>query len=229
MKKFQIAVIAVPDVAFFPSTTLPLYVVEPQYCQMIKELVEKDLPLAVAMADHAEGDVSNSRRSYFSPHRVATMGTPYIADELPDGTLKVFVRGICRVELVQLIQNLPFLVYEAEVLPDLHEEGLMEQGTIARLKTILDSWVEEVIDDSVERTTFLSNVQTAFHVADYLAMFMVQDPRTKQLILETKTLSERIRFLNMLFRGECPRHEDFLISEALKDYGEIEKLSEVAH
>lgn len=218
------AILPLPNLVFFPNTVIPMLIVEPSYVNMIKDCLITDQCIGISMAEPIE-DIPGPTR--YTPSRVATMGKPVLLEENDDGSIKIIVRGEERVELLSVEQNIPYLIYKAKVIPDIRDGGTIsfETPQISRLKEILSCWVDETIDDSLERESFYDSLETLHHIIDYLSMFMIQDRLMRQIILENRSLQERIQMLSSLLKGEQPECEDFLVAHAMKDFefGELEQ------
>lgn len=217
------AILPLPNVVLFPNTIIPMLIVEPTYVKMVRDCLVTEQSIGISMAEPIE-ERSGSPR--YSPQRVATMGKPILLEEHEDGSLKILVKGEQRIELISVEQNIPYLIYKVRTIPDIRESSAIafESPHIERLKEILDNWMEDTIEDSLERETFLQTLNTLHHIMDYLAMFMVADRHIRQLLLENRSLHERIQMLSSLLRGEYPDCEDTLVVNAIKDfeYGEME-------
>ena len=136
------------------------------------------------------------------------------------GSIKILVKGEKRIELLQVEQNIPYLIYRVRTLPDTRETGPLafESPQIERLKDLLNNWVDDTIQDSLERESFYQTLESIHHIIDYLSMFMVGDRHVRQLLLENRSLHERIQMLSSLLRGEYPDCEDNLVVSAMKDF-----------
>jgi uncharacterized protein len=228
MDKLRIPVLPIPNVVFFPNTSIPILVSEPIYIRMIHECIESGSLMAIAMAQPVQ---EFSYHVKYSPQKVATMGKPLLIEEKYDGSIKVLIRGVSRVCLEKVVQNLPYLVYEVGPLPDKKEKHaiLCEDDKIGRLKSILDQWMAQTIPDSIEREAFSKNLEGLSHIVDYLSMFLIQDADMRQLILENRSLFERIQILSSLLRGKCPKKEDSSVLYAMKDFEDLEYEYKIAH
>lgn len=156
----------------------------------------------------------------YSPRRIGTMGKPILLEENDDGSIKILIKGTQRIELINTEQNIPYLIYKCRVIPDIKDKGHLqfESPQISRLREILNHWVEDTIDDSLERETFFQSLTSIHHILDYLAMFMVGDRLMRQLLLENTSLHERISILSSILRGEYPDCEDSIVVSAIKDF-----------
>ncbi len=227
MKLQKVAVLPIPDLVFFPGTSLPLYVVEPVFIRMIRECVDQNMLVGISMAEPLVYIYGHRRPS---PKNICGIGKPIILEELYDGTLKVLIKGFGRVKLEQVQQNLPYLIYECEEYGDLPEpNGFISDDKIERLKGLLDAWILETITDSVEREHFQENISSMKQVVDYISMFLIQDHEMRQLLLENTSMNERIQMLDTLLKGPTPYLEDTTAVQAIKSYEILEKTAKVGH
>lgn len=223
--KMKIPVLPLPQVVMFPHTSLPFYIVEPTYIKVIQKVCEQGEMIGVSWAPEQlrwDGKIK------YSPQMVCTAAKPILIEERSDG-LKLVMHGHCRIKLTHAIQNLPTPIFEAYPLPDQTENIVLPQDIIQRLKGILELWLIETIQDSLEREYFQKQTQTIQQIVDNICLFIIQDKQTKQLLLETCSLKERLYMLNGLLRGEAPMTEDVLVRNALKCFEHLERLDHVGH
>jgi Lon protease-like protein len=223
----KVAVLPIPNLVFFPGTSLPLYVVEPVFIRMIKECVEGNMLVGISMAEPLVYIFGHKRPV---PKNICGIGKPIILEEMFDGTLKVLIKGFGKVRLGAIEQNLPYLIYNCEEYPDIKDTyGLVCDSKVERLKELLDNWVVGTISDSVERKNFQDKVNSASEVMDYISMFLIKDHEMRQLLLENTSLNERIQMLDTLFKGTPPYFEDITVTRAIKSFEILEKTAKVGH
>jgi Lon protease-like protein len=222
----KVNVLPIPNVVFFPHASLPIFVVDQVYVRMIRDCIENNELLVVTMAEHH--GVYKSFNEY-GHKKVGSAGRPIILEELPDGTLKVLIKGVCRVTLETVIQNLPYLVCEAEELHDEIETETMMGPQVERLRDILNSWLGDNIPDSVEREIFCQSLISIYHIIDYVCMFLIRDRDIRQLLLENRSLYERIQMLNTLLQEPHPYIENPNAVSAIKSYEILEKTAKFGH
>jgi len=226
MDTFLLPVLPIPNVVFFAHTSLPVYIIEPIYVQMIKDCISENKSIAISKAIIHD---NLSMRGRFSPSKICGMGKPVILEEAPDGSLKILIKGTGRVKLLKVDQNLPYLIYEAEVYLDKKESEQFYGPQIENLKELLDNWLEINVTDSFERESFSNSLITIYHVIDYICMFLVRDADLRQLLLENNSMFERIQLLSSLFEDPNQFEERSIVVNAIKHYEEIENTSRMAH
>ena len=85
------------------------------------------------------------------------------------------------------------------------------------------------VSDQKERDNFFKNLKSVHHIVDYISMFLIQDPQIRQMLLETTSLFERIKTLNLLLQGEAPFSENGHAAEVMKNYESIENTAKIIH
>ncbi len=215
----SVAVLPIPNLVFYPNTSLPLYIVDSRHVKMVHDCIATCRRLAVSLID-TKGGVGGGRNS---PRAICTSGTPQIIETLEDGSIKVLLVGESRIKLLSLKQSLPFMVYSAEEIPDILESSdLPDNFGVGRLLTILKKWAKENINDSSERERFINSACTPKNIADAVSMYMIADPEIRQLLLENVHLNERVQMLTSLFKDNI-HIEDSKTAEAIKFYESMDQ------
>ncbi|MCO4793964.1 MAG: LON peptidase substrate-binding domain-containing protein [Bacteriovoracaceae bacterium] len=225
--KFLLPILPIPNVVFYPNTVLPVYIMEPSYIKMVEEAAANEELIGISMAEPLEGFGQDKTR--YTPNMICSVGYPVIVEPYEEGTLKILMKGVRRVELLGIHQNLPYLIFEARDMPDCEDSGVLNTGMVERLSMILDSWLLENVSNSVEREGFYQNLISLRHIVDYLCMFLINDVGMRQILLEKRSLVERVHILNSLLRENNPYEEDFLVLNAFMNYEDIEKTYKVSH
>ncbi len=227
-ESMNIPILPIPNIVFFPNTSLPIVIAEPTYIRMVKECVKKNQYLGISMAEPT-GEFEHHTK--YSPHVIGSIGKVIILNEFEDGSLKILVRGHSRIRLNRVIQNIPYLIYNVSLLPDspMVKDAIIGDGKISRLKEILDQWTESAIPDSLERETFQNSLNGISHIVDYLCTFMISDRQVRQIMLENTSLPERVHILSSIFNEESPELDNPLIISALKDFNLLEQNYKMVH
>lgn len=225
MQLKEIPVLPIPRLVFYPNTSIPLLIVEPHYRDMVKEVLDHGLPLVITLAEprYFEG------RIRYLPRLVATMGRPVLIEELADGSMKIVLHGMMRVKLTHIVQNLPYLIFNVVPIEDDFEKTKIDTQTSIKLREMLDHWLNVNIENSLERENFSKTIQDVPSLVDHLCFFMIKDVETRQLLLETTSLFERITLLSSLFPFGHQETEDFSTRDALKSFEHLEEKILINH
>ena len=111
----------VSNAVLFPKTPIPLHVFEEHHKAMIRDAVEGDRKLTVALLN---GEAEDEYAGIDSVHEIACLGRIETFEELDDGDYDIVVVGLHRVRIMRETQQFPYLMAEVEDAPDFdHGEG----------------------------------------------------------------------------------------------------------
>lgn len=116
-----------PNVVLFPKTPMPLYIFEERYRTMIRETLEGNRELVIALL--RAGEESNYA-DLSSVHEIACLGKIETHEELEDGKYNIVVIGIQRVRILREVQHSPYRLVEAEII----EEASYDEQSAGVLK-----------------------------------------------------------------------------------------------
>jgi Lon protease-like protein len=114
-ERATIAVFPLPNVVFFPGTSLGLHIFEPRYRAMIAEVLEADRLMAVALL------MPGWEQDYYGAppiHPIAGAGVIEEHQRLADGRFNLRLRGLGRVRITGFDQERPYRVARIEPLPE---------------------------------------------------------------------------------------------------------------
>ncbi len=231
-RSIRAPVITLPDTVLFPWTLTHIEISDQAHLKIIKDALKNGSNIVITLRKDPFAP-----RNPFSSHinkkmnQIGTIGRPIVIDESDHGYTKVIFKGQERVIIKELIQNLPYPIYELELCPDSNLEknekkimALSPGGNahIERLANLLHNWGERNIQDSLDRDNFFSSLENINHLINNISTHLIDDSEIKQILLETLDISERIQILSLLFPSEMVDREDPMASQALKEYESIE-------
>lgn len=194
----EIPVITLPNLAFFPQALLPLYIFEPRYREMLRDVLATNRLLAVAGLNPKSGSDA------FEPlYRIATIGIVRACQGSNNGTSNLLLQGLTRVEVQAITNEQPYRRIRIKALASNpgaeNEENLRLQNSLAGLITTKQRLSGTISNDF---TRFLKTVKDPEVFADLAAFNICEDPRLKQKLLETLDVHKRLELLNLHLRNE---------------------------
>src|SRR5436305_6260919 len=121
-KKFSVPdvlpVLPVRDTVLFPGAVLPLTVGRESSLALINSLQGEDKVLGVV----AQHDPRVEDPAAADLHKVGTFAKVHKTVKMPNGNVVIFLEGIQRIQVVDLIGLRPFLQAQVEALPDVQGE-----------------------------------------------------------------------------------------------------------
>jgi ATP-dependent Lon protease len=196
----EVPVMTLPDTAFFPQALMPLHIFEPRYRAMLRDVLASNRLFAVAGLD---AGAMNDPDRFEPPHRIASVGIIRACQENANGTSNLLLQGICRVEIVSILQDEPYrrigiraLASEAGASAEENQALRHEVARLLGLKLKLEA------DGSKEMTSFLKTVEDPEAFVDIAAFSLCPDARLKQKLLETLDVHRRLELFGRRLRRD---------------------------
>jgi len=188
----------VSHAVLFPKTPLPLHIFEEYHKAMIRDAIEGDRKLTVALLN---GEVEEEHSGLDSVHEIACLGRIETFEELEDGDYDIVVVGLCRVRIVRETQQFPYLMAEVENVPDFsHVEG--SDALIVRhdrISELFSRFVELATDGN--RDVGIAMPQMDFELlVNTVAMTLNITTEQKQGLLEMDDTFQRCDILNAILQ-----------------------------
>lgn len=191
------AVMTLPDVAFFPQALLPLHIFEPRYRLMLKDVLATHRLFAIAgLNPRAAG------AEFEPPHRIATVGIVRACQKNDNGTSNLLLQGLARVEVQEIVREEPYRSARIRALasePGAEAaENVRLRSSVARLLVLK----QRLDGAATEFTRFLKTVEDPETFVDLAAFSLCDSPALKQRLLETLDVHERLVIFGQHLRLE---------------------------
>jgi len=188
----HIPIFPLPDVVLFPHTLLPLHIFEPRYRQMVRDCLDGDRRLAMALLRPGwENDYYGRPPIY----PIAGAGEIIQHEELPDGRFNILLRGTMRIGITaELPSDKPYRAARARPLPDrypdVNPKALADR--IERLKVFYLRILSEVQKGQGEIAKIFSGVKDPGIIVDRIAGAAIAAAETRQQVLEAVEVATRL-------------------------------------
>ncbi|MDP8958141.1 MAG: endopeptidase La [Actinomycetota bacterium] len=184
-------VLPLRETVVFPKTVVPLLVGKPGSKRLIEDLADVDGPLLtlVTMREDVEEP---------GPGELFGVGTVARAVQVlrfPDGSFRVVVEGVQRVRMDTYTQLAPYLLAEVEPLEELVENGPQMEALQRQVRSSFDTMIGLAPQVPDQLLMVMANIDEPSHLADFVASSMTLDVETRQDLLETLDVEERMRKL----------------------------------
>jgi Lon protease-like protein len=179
------------DVVLFPHSMIPLYVFEARYRKMVRDVLAGNRLLAISLQlekEHPETELAPRVAA------IASVGEVVLAQELPDGRFNLVVRGRARIAIDQeLPSDEPYRLVTAHEIPDDPPDKSPELDEADTALRALVTGLAESIPDGGELLKHVAAAQDSpAALANVMAASLVADARTRQRLLETTDVNERL-------------------------------------
>jgi ATP-dependent Lon protease len=184
-----------PNVVLMPNSSLPLFIFEERYKQMVQDCIAGDRYLSVALLRKGWEQESGSPR----PYPVAGFGRIVHASRLPNDCMDIVVQGMGRIRMLDFHDDRPYLSATVEILRPTYAPG---QSLTAQTETMKQRFLD-LLDlkrvTAPELRTSLRLLASPLDLVFFILARLPVDPYTKQEILQTPAVTEQItRIVNIL-------------------------------
>lgn len=169
----------------FKKVTLPYHIFESRYKQMIKDSIDFQIPIAVIPEN-----VSDDYRG-----EICVAGMPHILTSYPDGRLDIYITGAVKCRLTSVELDEPYKTYWYKPIEEDLSSADRFDLELTSFKVMLERWANHFLPDPSQRESFAATLEDPELLVNYCAVFLVDDPHLKRLVMIAGTIEEKIRVL----------------------------------
>jgi ATP-dependent Lon protease len=196
-KKFSVPevlpILPVRDTVLFPGAVLPLTVGRESSLALVNALDGEDKQLGVV----AQLDPRVEDPAAADLHKVGTLAKVHKTVKMPNGNVVIFLEGLQRIQITELITLRPYLRARVEAQPDINGESDAELEALQRNAQDL---FRDVVSHSPQLSDDLTSVATAIddpgRLADFIAGTLPSlSTMVRQELIETPNVRKRLEAL----------------------------------
>lgn len=192
-------ILSLRDVVVFPHMVIPLFVARERSVKALEETMGGDKKILLVTQRNSE--IEEPKPSELYNH--GTMASILQMLRLPDGTTKVLVEGIERVQVTEFVDDQGYLaghwtLTEASTGESKHDIDINTRS----LMDMFEQYVKLSRKVPPELMTTLSGIEDPSRLADTIAAHLGVKIEDKQEILETGPIIKRMQRLMTLIEGE---------------------------
>jgi len=195
----DLPVLPLRDVVVFPHMVIPLFVGRDKSMHALEQAMAADKRILLLAQKSAETDDPNAADLY----QVGTLAQVLQLLKLPDGTIKVLVEGLSRVNVTQVTERDGALHGVATEIESDESREPREIEAIARsLMSLFEQYVKTNRKLPPELLQTLAGIDEPSRLADTIAAHISVRLADKQRLLETLQIGDRLEMLVGLVDGE---------------------------
>ena len=198
----KVAVFPLPNVLLFPKVELPLYIFEPRYRQMLKDVMSSNKFMAVSLLKKGW----QKDKEPYPSHEIVSVGYVKAAVSNSDGTSHILLKGLRRVQIIRYTQMEPYRTALVRHVPDKVGNRKQLNALIPKLSRLFRqklSYASEKPTDKIALPPELERDPIA--LSHFVSFTANADPYLKQTLLETVNASRRVKHLISILQNElCP-------------------------
>ena len=186
------------DVVVYPQLVIPLFVGRDKSIKAIEKANNGDKQILLVAQKSANKDDPDVKDLF----EIGTLATILQMLKLPDGTVKVLVEGIERIQLTKFYDSGEFWSAESKVIKSREAKDKKSIALMRTLYSQFDQYVKLNKKIPPELLTTLSSIEEPGRMADSIAANLNLKLQDKQKLLETINVRERLDLLLSLLESE---------------------------
>jgi ATP-dependent Lon protease len=194
----SLPILPLKDTVVFPDSMTPLAIGQERSIRLVDEAVAKDRPIALVTAKTEDDEARTADDIY----HVGTAAVVHKMIRVPDGTLRVLVQGLRRVQLETLTQEDPYLVGEFLDTPDVVGREREIEALARNVESLFARIIALVPYLPDELQLAASNAENPSGLANLIATVMRLKTEEKQELLEEADVEARLRKLSAILTRE---------------------------
>ncbi|MEZ5404710.1 MAG: LON peptidase substrate-binding domain-containing protein [Verrucomicrobiia bacterium] len=183
-------ILTLPNALLFPHAFLPLYLFEPQYCEMLRDCLAKHRMFGIALAKNLHLDQEDPE-----PNHIMGVGLIRACVNNKDETFHLILQGVARAEIIKQIQIMPYHMAKICILPNIHRSGLEIEALMIKAIELAVERIKHSHETPHKILHFLNDIKDPSILADVIGYNFVDDLYQKQRLLETVDVRLRLRRL----------------------------------
>lgn len=191
-----------PNVVLFPNASLPLFIFEDRYKQMVRDCLEGDRYLSVALLRKGWEQQTGTPR----PYTTAGFGRIIRATRQPNDCMDIVIQGMGRIEMTEFHDDRAYLRASVDLVQPQYTSGenlsALAETLRQRFLDLLDTRGISALELRASLKLLASPIDLVFFITSHLPL----DFYVKQEILEQLAVSEQIAQLNNILSGSMGTH-----------------------
>jgi ATP-dependent Lon protease len=185
-------------VVVYPHTSVPLTIGQPRSIKLVDDVAGSGRLIGLVTSRDPELELPGPEDLY----RIGTMAAIQRLFRAPDGTIRLIVHGLARMELDEFTSLEPYLVARVSLRPEMAEEGVEVE---AQVRAAQDQF-QQIADlapslprEIVSAVLLLEDpLQVAYTIANYQRMELAES----QALLEDDSVIGKLKRINALLSRE---------------------------
>src|SRR5947209_2779846 len=191
-------VLPLRDMVTFPEMVVPLNIGQDRSIELINDALRGDRSIVMLASRNTETEAPGPDDLY----SVGVFGVVARMIRVPDGTLRVLIQGVQRVEIERWVQTDPYLVAEIADFPDVVNQTPELVALIRNVQQTFSNIIEQVPYLPEELQVMVANVDDPSALTSLIGGSLRISTEEKQALLEERDVAKRLRRLSEILARE---------------------------
>ncbi len=194
----ELPILPLRGTVLYPELILPIMVGRKKSVKLIDDAMEKDRIIGVVTQKRSE--IEDPKEEELHRFGVAALILRMIREV--DGSQRVIVQGISRIQIKEYIQRNPYYRARIEATEEGSIKGVEVDAIMMNLKGLFQKAVELAPYLTSELGTMVNNIKSPAILADLIASNLNINASEKQRILEMVDIQERLNQVHLMLNRE---------------------------
>jgi ATP-dependent Lon protease len=195
----ELPILPLRGLVVYPQTAIPLTVGQPRSVRLVDDVIAGDRLVGLVTAKDPENETPGPEDVYM----VGTLASIHRLFRAPDGTIRLLVQGLERIEVDEFIATEPYLKARVHGYPEMLTEDSLEIEALVR--NVVDQFqrmadlVPNIPGELISSTLNVDDpLQLVYNIATYVRI----DLQEAQVLLELPDVETKLRHLMGLLNKE---------------------------
>jgi ATP-dependent Lon protease len=194
----EVPILPLRGIVVYPTMTIPLTVAQPRSIKLVDDVMSRNQLIGLFASKDPELDMPGPE----DIHSVGTLASILRLFRAPDGTIRLLVQGLTRIEIAEYTSTEPYLKARIQSKPESNEESLEIEAMVRNVSDQFTRVADLVPNIPSELLTATLNVEEPLQLVYSIATYMRIEPDDAQHILEIDTVDAKLRRLMTLLSKE---------------------------
>jgi ATP-dependent Lon protease len=193
-------ILPLKDTVVYPLTVFPLAVGQERSIRLIEEVVGIGGDRLVGLV--AQKNIEQEQAGPEDSFKIGTVALVHKLLKVPDGSIRLAVQGIEKIEVLEYVQTEPYLKARIRIIQDVEETGVEVEALMRNSITLFQRLVSLVPQIPDELLMAAINIEQPRQLAYLIGTSVRMDLEQRQEILETVNVREKLEKLNAFLTKE---------------------------
>jgi len=211
----EVPVMTMSQTVLFPQAMMPLFIFEPRYREMLRDVLNEERIFAVAALDEEKKDA----QALETPYPIAGVGVIRACKQNEDGTSNLILQGLARIKFDEIICEEPYRRARIQQVFSVSDgSGKSRDAIKSTLLAHLQTQIRLGAEIPLELLKFLAKIKEVENMLDMAIYTLCPPGRIKQELLETCGILERFEKFQRVLHSQIERLKiDYKLKGGLND------------
>jgi ATP-dependent Lon protease len=194
----ELPILPLRGLVVYPQTAIPLTVGQPRSIKLVDDVVAGDRLIGLVAAKDPDMETPGPDDVY----KVGTLASIHRLFRAPDGTIRLLVQGLARIEVDEYTLNEPYLRAKVHAIPEMNAESLEVEALVRNVVDLFSRLAELVPSIPGEMIASALNVEDPLQLVYAIATYVRISLEDAQQLLELESTEAKLRRLMVILGKE---------------------------